>query len=52
MDNSLAAGRALFYRRDALERQRQVGTEKLVGLVMRDRGILQADLPVRFTDTM
>lgn len=40
-----------FIGRDALERQRQVGTEKLVGLVMRDRGILQADLPVRFTDT-
>lgn len=40
-----------FIGRDALERQRQVGTEKLVGLAMRDRGILQADLPVHFTDT-
>lgn len=40
-----------FIGREALERQRQVGTEKLVGLVMRDRGTLQADLPVRFIDT-
>ncbi|HGJ5863125.1 MAG TPA: glycine cleavage system aminomethyltransferase GcvT [Arsenophonus nasoniae] len=40
-----------FIGREVLERQRQVGTEKLVGLVMRDRGTLQADLPVRFIDT-
>ncbi|CAA2930465.1 Aminomethyltransferase [Arsenophonus endosymbiont of Bemisia tabaci Q2] len=38
-----------FIGRDALKRQRQLGTEKLVDLVMPDRGILQTDLAVSFT---
>lgn len=30
--------------------QREHGTEKLVGLVMTEKGVLRNELPVRFTD--
>ncbi len=33
-----------------LEVQREHGTEKLVGLVMTEKGVLRNELPVRFTD--
>ena len=36
--------------REALEVQREHGTEKLVGLVMTEKGVLRNELPVRFTD--
>ncbi|MTD37192.1 glycine cleavage system aminomethyltransferase GcvT [Erwinia sp. CPCC 100877] len=39
-----------FIGREALEAQREQGTEQLVGLVMTDKGVLRNDLPVRFTD--
>ncbi|WP_130831567.1 glycine cleavage system aminomethyltransferase GcvT [[Erwinia] mediterraneensis] len=39
-----------FIGRDALEAQRAAGTEKLVGLVMKEKGVLRNGLPVRFTD--
>ncbi|MBJ7222641.1 MULTISPECIES: glycine cleavage system aminomethyltransferase GcvT [unclassified Brenneria] len=39
-----------FIGREALERQREKGTEQLVGLVMTEKGVLRNDLPVRFTD--
>lgn len=39
-----------FIGREALERQRQTGTEQLVGLVMTEKGVLRNELPVRFTD--
>ncbi|MGY5358613.1 glycine cleavage system aminomethyltransferase GcvT [Cronobacter dublinensis] len=39
-----------FIGRDALEAQRENGTEQLVGLVMTEKGVLRNDLPVRFTD--
>ncbi|MBV6820895.1 glycine cleavage system aminomethyltransferase GcvT [Rahnella sp. PD12R] len=39
-----------FIGRDALERQREQGTEQLVGLVMTEKGVLRNELPVRFTD--
>ena len=39
-----------FIGREALEAQREHGTEKLVGLVMTEKGVLRNELPVRFTD--
>ncbi|GLR08289.1 glycine cleavage system protein T [Mixta theicola] len=39
-----------FIGREALEHQREKGTEKLVGLVMTEKGVLRNDLPVMFTD--
>ena len=40
-----------FIGRDALERQREQGTEQLVDLVMTEKGVLRNELPVRFTDS-
>ena len=39
-----------FIGREALEMQREKGTEQLVGLVMTEKGVLRGELPVRFTD--
>ncbi|MEQ4529723.1 MAG: glycine cleavage system aminomethyltransferase GcvT [Mixta sp.] len=39
-----------FIGREALELQREKGTEKLVGLVMTEKGVLRNGLPVMFTD--
>lgn len=39
-----------FIGREALERLRKTGTDKLVGLIMREKGVLRAGTPVRFTD--
>ncbi len=39
-----------FIGRDALENQREKGGEKLVGLVMTEKGVLRNELPVRFSD--
>ncbi|AYA40854.1 glycine cleavage system aminomethyltransferase GcvT [Xenorhabdus nematophila] len=39
-----------FIGREALERQRETGTEQLVGLVMREKGVLRGGLIVSFTD--
>ena len=39
-----------FIGREALESQREHGTEQLVGLVMTEKGVLRGGLPVRFTD--
>lgn len=39
-----------FIGREALEVQRQTGTEQLVGLVMKEKGVLRNELPVRFID--
>lgn len=39
-----------FIGREALEAQRAAGTEKLVGLVMKEKGVLRNGLPVRFTN--
>ncbi|TPG60833.1 glycine cleavage system aminomethyltransferase GcvT [Ewingella americana] len=39
-----------FIGRAALERQREQGTEQLVGLIMTEKGVLRNELPVRFTD--
>ncbi|MGV7092016.1 glycine cleavage system aminomethyltransferase GcvT [Siccibacter turicensis] len=39
-----------FIGRDALESQREHGTEQLVGLVMTEKGVLRNGLPVRFAD--
>ncbi|WP_241602635.1 glycine cleavage system aminomethyltransferase GcvT [Rosenbergiella nectarea] len=39
-----------FLGRAALERQQEQGTEKLVGLVLREKGVLRNELPVSFTD--
>lgn len=39
-----------FIGREALELQREKGTEQLVGLVMTEKGVLRGGLPVRFTD--
>ncbi|MBD2780008.1 glycine cleavage system aminomethyltransferase GcvT [Xenorhabdus szentirmaii] len=39
-----------FIGREALEKQRETGTEKLVGLVMREKGVLRSGLVVSFTD--
>lgn len=39
-----------FIGREALEQQREQGTEQLVGLVMMEKGVLRNELPVRFTD--
>lgn len=36
-----------FIGREALEAQREHGTEKLVGLVMTEKGVLRNELPVR-----
>lgn len=39
-----------FIGRDALTHQRSEGTEQLVGLVLREKGVLRHEMPVRFTD--
>ena len=39
-----------FIGREALESQRERGTDQLVGLVMTEKGVLRGELPVRFTD--
>ncbi|ACS87073.1 glycine cleavage system aminomethyltransferase GcvT [Musicola paradisiaca] len=39
-----------FIGRDALERQRDAGTEQLVGLVMTEKGVLRHGQTVQFTD--
>ncbi len=39
-----------FIGRAALEKQREQGTEQLVGLIMTEKGVLRNELPVRFTD--
>lgn len=39
-----------FIGREALEKQRAQGSDKLVGIVMREKGILRAEQVVRFTD--
>ncbi|MDU4092990.1 MAG: glycine cleavage system aminomethyltransferase GcvT [Pantoea sp.] len=39
-----------FIGREALEHQREKGSEKLVGLIMTEKGVLRNDLPVMFTD--
>lgn len=39
-----------FIGREALEAQREKGTEQLVGLIMTEKGVLRNELPVRFTD--
>ncbi|WP_222888794.1 glycine cleavage system aminomethyltransferase GcvT [Enterobacter sp. C2] len=39
-----------FIGREALELQRERGTEQLVGLIMTEKGVLRNELPVRFTD--
>ena len=39
-----------FIGREALERQREKGTDKLVGLIMTEKGVLRNDLPVMFSD--
>jgi aminomethyltransferase len=39
-----------FIGREALELQREQGTEQLVGLIMTEKGVLRNELPVRFTD--
>ncbi|MBT0730326.1 glycine cleavage system aminomethyltransferase GcvT [Rosenbergiella nectarea] len=39
-----------FLGRAALERQQEQGTEKLVGLVLHEKGVLRNELPVSFTD--
>ncbi|BET97884.1 glycine cleavage system aminomethyltransferase GcvT [Xenorhabdus taiwanensis] len=40
-----------FIGREALERQRETGTDQLVGLVMREKGVLRGGLTVSFTDS-
>lgn len=39
-----------FIGREALTHQRSEGTEQLVGLVLREKGVLRHEMPVRFTD--
>ncbi|WP_158783941.1 glycine cleavage system aminomethyltransferase GcvT [Pantoea sp. BAV 3049] len=39
-----------FIGREALEAQREKGTEQLVGLIMTEKGVLRNELLVRFTD--
>ncbi|QZN96529.1 glycine cleavage system aminomethyltransferase GcvT [Symbiopectobacterium purcellii] len=39
-----------FIGRNALTHQRREGTEQLVGLVLREKGVLRHEMPVRFTD--
>ena len=39
-----------FIGREALELQREKGTDKLVGLIMTEKGVLRNALPVMFTD--
>lgn len=41
-----------FIGREALEKFRRDGTEKQVGLVMREKGVLRAGMEVRFTDEL
>ncbi|MTC59976.1 glycine cleavage system aminomethyltransferase GcvT [Providencia rustigianii] len=41
-----------FIGREALEKLREQGTEKLVGIVMREKGILRAEQVIRFTDEL
>lgn len=40
-----------FIGREALEQQRRQGHEKLVGLVLKEKGVLRNELPVLFTDS-
>ncbi|MDI3441704.1 glycine cleavage system aminomethyltransferase GcvT [Erwinia aphidicola] len=39
-----------FIGREALEQQREKGTDQLVGLIMTEKGVLRNELPVRFSD--
>ncbi|REF27418.1 aminomethyltransferase [Xenorhabdus cabanillasii] len=39
-----------FIGREALLKQREAGTEQLVGLIMREKGVLRSGLTVSFTD--
>ncbi|AJI95296.1 glycine cleavage system T protein [Yersinia ruckeri] len=39
-----------FIGREALEQQRARGTDKLVGLIMTEKGVLRNELPVHFSD--
>lgn len=39
-----------FMGRRALERQQEQGAEKLVGLILHEKGVLRNELPVSFTD--
>lgn len=41
-----------FIGRDALEAQREQGTDQLVGLVMTEKGVLRGGQPVHFTDEL
>lgn len=41
-----------FIGREALEKARRDGTQKLVGLVMREKGVLRGEMEVRFTDDL
>ena len=41
-----------FIGREALEAQRDNGSEKLVGLILREKGVLRNALPVHFTDEL
>ena len=41
-----------FIGREALEAQRANGSEKLVGLILREKGVLRNALPVHFTDEL
>ncbi len=41
-----------FIGREALEAQREEGTEQLVGLIMTEKGVLRGGQPVRFTDEL
>ncbi|MEQ4923332.1 glycine cleavage system aminomethyltransferase GcvT [Proteus hauseri] len=41
-----------FIGREALEKLRATGTDKLVGLVMREKGVLRAGTAVHFTDDL
>lgn len=40
-----------FIGRDVLQSQRNSEGEKLVGLIMKEKGVLRSDLPVRFTNS-
>lgn len=41
-----------FIGREALESQRAKGSEKLVGLILRDKGVLRNEMPVWFNDDL
>lgn len=52
MDDRLKPEDRQFIGREALEKLKEQGTEKLVGIVMREKGILRAGQTVRFTDDL